>query len=65
MVLHSKAIQSVPIGTAYSVWTGIGAVGTAALGIVLFDEPASGARLGFIILIVVGVVELHLVSAGN
>jgi len=43
------------------VWTGIGAVGTASLGIVLFDEPATGARLLFISVIVFGIVGLHLV----
>ncbi|ELY68407.1 quaternary ammonium compound efflux SMR transporter SugE [Natrinema versiforme] len=64
MVLLSRAIQSLPIGTAYAVWTGIGAVGTATLGIALLDEPATVARLGFMSLIVVGIVGLHLVSTG-
>jgi quaternary ammonium compound-resistance protein SugE len=62
MVLLAKATQSIPIGTAYAVWTGIGAVGTALLGIALFDEPATLARGLFISLIVVGIVGLHLVS---
>ena len=65
MVLLAKAVESVPIGTAYAVWTGIGAVGTAILGIVLFDEPASVARLGFIAVVVVGIAGLHLVSTGH
>jgi len=59
MVLLAQAVKDLPIGTAYAVWTGIGAVGTASLGIVLFDEPAGLARMGFISLIVVGIVGLH------
>lgn len=62
MVLLAKAVQTLPIGTAYAVWTGIGAVGTATLGIVLFDEPATSARLFFISVIVAGIVGLNLVS---
>lgn len=65
MVLLAKAVQELPIGTAYAVWTGIGAAGTATLGIVLFDEPASSGRLAFIVVIVVGIVGLHLVSGGH
>ena len=65
MVLLAQAVQSLPIGTAYAVWTGIGAVGTATLGIVLFDEPASSGRVAFIVVIVVGIVGLHLVSGGH
>ena len=65
MVLLAKAVQDLPIGTAYAVWTGIGAVGTASLGIVLFDEPATSARLLFISVIVFGIVGLHLVSGGH
>ena len=64
MVLLAKAVQDLPIGTAYAVWTGIGAVGTALLGIVLFDEPASTTRLLFISVIIFGIVGLHLVSGG-
>lgn len=59
MLLLARAVQSLPIGTAYAVWTGIGAVGAATLGVVLFDEPSSIARVGFITLIVVGVVGLN------
>ena len=62
LVLLSRAVKELPIGTAYAVWTGIGAVGTASLGVVLFDEPTSLARVGFIGLIVVGIVGLHLVG---
>ncbi|WP_122090953.1 DMT family transporter [Halalkalicoccus subterraneus] len=65
MVLLSQAIKDLPIGTAYAVWTGIGAVGTASLGIVLFDEPATLARIGFISVILVGIVGLHSVSGGH
>ena len=62
MVLLAEAVKDLPIGTAYAVWTGIGAVGTASLGIVLFDEPASLPRVAFIGLIVVGITGLHVVS---
>ncbi|NHN43270.1 multidrug efflux SMR transporter [Halorubellus sp. JP-L1] len=64
MILLARAVQDLPIGTAYAVWTGIGAVGTATLGVVLFDEPASLARVGFIAVIVCGIVGLHSVSGG-
>ena len=60
VVLLAKAVQSLPIGTAYAVWTGIGAAATAILGIVLFDESSTVARIGFIGLIVVGVVGLEI-----
>ena len=58
----SLSLRSVPFGTAYAVWTGIGAVGTAALGIYLFGEPATAARLASIGLIVAGIVGLKLVT---
>ncbi len=60
--LLSLALRSIPLGTAYAVWTGIGAVGTAALGILLFAEPASALRLACIGLIVAGILGLKLVS---
>jgi quaternary ammonium compound-resistance protein SugE len=56
------AMRDLPLGTAYAVWTGIGAVGTAALGIYLFGEPATAARLASIGLIVAGIVGLKLVT---
>lgn len=56
------ALRTIPVGTGYAVWTGIGAVGTAILGIVLFAEPATGARLLCIGVIVAGVLGLKLVS---
>ncbi|MFC6989975.1 quaternary ammonium compound efflux SMR transporter SugE [Haloplanus sp. GCM10025708] len=65
MALLAQAVKGLPVGTAYAVWTGIGAVGTALLGIVLFDEPATLARLSFIGVIVVGIVGLHFVSGGH
>jgi quaternary ammonium compound-resistance protein SugE len=62
IVMLGLALKTLPIGTAYAVWTGIGAVGTAILGIVLFAEPATVARLASIGLIVAGIVGLKLVS---
>jgi len=62
VVLLGLALKTLPIGTAYAVWTGIGAVGTAALGIVLFGEPATALRLASIGLIVAGIVGLKLVT---
>lgn len=56
------ALRSLPLGTAYAVWTGIGTVGTAMLGMLLFREPATVARLTCIGLIVTGIVGLKLVS---
>jgi quaternary ammonium compound-resistance protein SugE len=56
------ALRTIPVGTGYAVWTGIGAVGTAILGIVLFAEPATAARLLSIGLIVAGILGLKLVS---
>jgi quaternary ammonium compound-resistance protein SugE len=58
--LLGLALKSLPIGTAYAAWTGIGAVGTAALGIYLFGEPATVARLACIGLIVAGIAGLKL-----
>jgi quaternary ammonium compound-resistance protein SugE len=58
------AMRTLPVGTAYSVWVGVGAVGTVALGIVLFDEPANAARLVSVALIVAGIVGLKLATPG-
>lgn len=60
VLLLGLALKSLPLGTAYAVWTGIGALGTAFLGIVLFGEPATAARLASIGLIVAGIVGLKL-----
>lgn len=62
MWLLALAVRSIPLGTAYAVWTGIGAVGTATLGILLFAEPANAARLASIALIVAGILGLKLAS---
>ena len=62
ILLLGLALKTLPIGTAYAVWTGIGAVGTAMLGIALFGEPATLARLACIGLIVAGILGLKLVS---
>ena len=61
--LLAAAARTLPIGTAYAVWTGIGAAGTALLGIWLFNEPATAARVTCIALIVSGVVGLKIFSA--
>ncbi|ALJ29501.1 quaternary ammonium compound efflux SMR transporter SugE [Stenotrophomonas acidaminiphila] len=58
----SQSLRSIPIGTGYAIWTGIGAVGAAALGIVLFGDSASWPRLLCIGLIVAGVIGLKIVS---
>jgi quaternary ammonium compound-resistance protein SugE len=57
------AMKSLPVGTAYSVWVGVGAVGTVILGIVLFGEPANAGRLISIALIIAGIIGLKLASA--
>ncbi|MBK5967485.1 MULTISPECIES: DMT family transporter [Thiorhodovibrio] len=57
------AQKTIPMGTAYAVWTGIGAVGTFALGLILFGEPATVARFFFVGLILVGILGLKLASA--
>jgi len=62
IALLGLALKTIPIGTGYAVWTGIGAAGTAILGIILFAEPATALRLGSIGLIVAGIVGLKLVS---
>lgn len=58
MTLLAKAVQTLPIGTAYPVWTGIGAVGTVVLGIVFFHEPASFLRLFFITTLIASIIGL-------
>lgn len=60
--LLGLALKSLPLGTAYAIWTGIGTIGTAVLGIILFGEPATALRLACIGLIVAGIVGLKLVS---
>ncbi|QGG48512.1 small Multidrug Resistance family protein [Heliorestis convoluta] len=60
--LLAQALKSLPLGTAYAVWTGIGAIGTVLLGIVLFGESRELSRLFFILLILIGIVGLKITS---
>ena len=62
--LLGLAMKSLPVGTAYAVWVGVGAVGTVLLGIVLLGEPANAARLVSVGLIIAGIVGLKLASPG-
>jgi quaternary ammonium compound-resistance protein SugE len=62
LLMLSQALKTVPVGTGYATWTGIGAVGATTLGMVLFDEPRHAARLICIGLIVVGIIGLRLTS---
>ena len=61
MTLLGLAVRTLPLGTAYAVWTGIGTIGTAVLGIVLLNEPATFLRLFFIALIALGILGLKMV----
>ncbi len=61
--LLQRAIASIPLGTAYAVWTGIGAFGTALIGIVFFKDPLTLWRIFFLVTLVVSVIGLKLVSA--
>ena len=63
VVLLALAVRTLPLGTAYAVWTGIGTAGTALLGLWLFDEPATAMRLLCIALILAGVVGLKFSAA--
>ncbi len=62
VLLLGVAMKHLPVGTAYAVWVGVGAVGTVILGIMLFNEPATAARLASMGLIVAGIVGLKLAS---
>ncbi|HEX7035358.1 MAG TPA: quaternary ammonium compound efflux SMR transporter SugE [Pseudomonadales bacterium] len=62
MGLLGIAVKSLPVGTAYAVWVGIGAIGTAALGIALFDEPTNAGRLVSLALVLAGIVGLRLTA---
>lgn len=62
MFLLGWAVRTLPLGTAYTVWTGIGAIGTVVLGIWLFNEPATAIRIGCIALILTGIVGLKATS---
>ncbi|SRR5690606_12867043 len=62
MVLLSFAMRGIPVGTAYAIWTGLGAVGVAIVGIVYFGDAVTLARLAFLGIIIIGVIGLKLVS---
>ncbi|WP_437955316.1 quaternary ammonium compound efflux SMR transporter SugE [Sorangium sp. So ce119] len=62
LYLLESASRTLPIGTAYAVWVGVGALGAAIAGIILFGEPATPARLGFLALLVVSILGLKLSS---
>jgi quaternary ammonium compound-resistance protein SugE len=63
MVCLALAVRTIPIGTGYAVWTGIGAVGTVILGIILFDESRAASRLLFIAVILIGIVGLKVTAS--
>lgn len=62
MILLVKATQTIPIGTAYAVWTGIGAFGTVLIGILFFNEPAEFWRLFFLSTLIISIIGLKFVS---
>ena len=62
MVLLAISVRTLPIGTAYAVWVGIGAAGTMICGIILLGEPASPARLGFLALLLIAIVGLKVTA---
>lgn len=63
LLLLGIAMRNLPVGTAYAVWVGIGAVGTVILGIVLFGEPVNAARVISVALIIAGIIGLKLASS--
>jgi quaternary ammonium compound-resistance protein SugE len=65
MFLLGWAVRTLPLGTAYTVWTGIGAIGTVVLGIWLFNEPLTAFRIGCIALILAGIIGLKSTSGPN
>ena len=65
MILLAIAARTIPIGTAYAVWVGIGAVGAVVLGIVLFDEPRNLPRLFFLVLLIVALIGLKLTTTAS
>lgn len=60
--LLASAMKNIPVGTAYAVWTGIGAVGTAIVSMILFNEPRDAARIACLTLIVIGIIGLKVFS---
>lgn len=63
--LLSKSLADIPLGTAYAVWTGIGAFGTAIIGMVFFDDPVSSMRIFLLGVLVASIIGLKLVAAGS
>lgn len=63
--LLSLATKSLPLGTAYAIWTGIGALGAVLLGIVLFNEPLNISRIIFLCLILIGIIGLKITASAN
>lgn len=64
-VLLNRAVQTIPLGTAYAVWTGIGAFGTALVGIAFFKDPVGPGRVAFLLLLIGSIIGLKLVSGGE
>lgn len=62
MAMLAKALQTLPLGTAYAVWVGIGAVGTAVYGMTVLGEPATAARLVFLVMLIAAIVGLKLTA---
>lgn len=62
MTFLAKAVQTLPLGTAYAIWTGIGAVGTVLIGIIVFKEPATPIRLFFLFTLIASLIGLKIVS---
>jgi quaternary ammonium compound-resistance protein SugE len=62
MLALARATESIPLGTAYGVWVGIGAVGAALVGIVVHGDPSTPARLGFLALLIVAIIGLKVTS---
>lgn len=62
--LLNKAMETIPLGTAYAVWTGIGAVGTTLLGILIFKDPTTTARLFFLTMLIISLIGLKIVTKG-
>ena len=61
--LLSQAMKTLPLGTAYAVWTGIGAMGSVVVGILIFKEPVTAARMFFTVLLLAGIIGIKLTSA--
>ncbi len=63
MYLLAKAVQTIPIGTAYAIWVGIGALGAVTLGVILFQEPLSALRVLFVTLLLISIIGLKMTSS--